>query len=213
MDDLQHFVHMLASVPAQSNVLNQYAYDVDANDVRRANLLLYLQQMKALDPSVLLVGEAAGYKGTRQSGIPLVSEHIMLEGIPGVRLLGRHHGYRKTDEFPGHIWRSQTTTALWGVLREVRHVPLLWDAFPFHPYRQENQSKNRTPTTAELMSAQPFLRELLATFNVRVVVAMGNKAKESLSQMGIESEKVRHPAQGGKAQFRREFLAILADLD
>ncbi|MPN64510.1 hypothetical protein SDC9_212285 [bioreactor metagenome] len=38
-------------------------------------------------------------------------------------------------------------------------------------------------------------------FNIEKVVAMGNKAEESLKKLGISCEKVRHPAQGGKNEF------------
>jgi hypothetical protein len=38
-------------------------------------------------------------------------------------------------------------------------------------------------------------------FNIEKVIAMGNKAEESLNKLGISCEKVRHPAQGGKNEF------------
>lgn len=38
-------------------------------------------------------------------------------------------------------------------------------------------------------------------FSIEKVIAMGNKAEESLNKLGIGCEKVRHPAQGGKNEF------------
>ena len=44
---------------------------------RRENLKLYLEKMKKLNPSFLLLGEAPGYKGCRLTGIPFSSEKIL----------------------------------------------------------------------------------------------------------------------------------------
>lgn len=38
-------------------------------------------------------------------------------------------------------------------------------------------------------------------FQIELIVAVGNKAEESLLKLGVEHEKVRHPAQGGKNEF------------
>jgi hypothetical protein len=38
-------------------------------------------------------------------------------------------------------------------------------------------------------------------FQIKKVVAIGNKAEESLRKLNISAYKVRHPAQGGKIQF------------
>ena len=37
---------------------------------------------------------------------------------------------------------------------------------------------------------------------------MGNKAAESLNKLGIQHEKVRHPAQGGKNDFVRGMIEL-----
>jgi hypothetical protein len=43
--------------------------------------------------------------------------------------------------------------------------------------------------------------KMIDMFNIEKVVAMGNKAEESLNKLGISCVKVRHPAQGGKSEF------------
>lgn len=42
---------------------------------------------------------------------------------------------------------------------------------------------------------------MIEMFNIKKVVAVGNKAEENLISLGISCHKVRHPAQGGKNEF------------
>lgn len=42
---------------------------------------------------------------------------------------------------------------------------------------------------------------MIEMFNIEKVVAVGNKAEESLKKLGISCHKVRHLAQGGKNEF------------
>lgn len=44
---------------------------------------------------------------------------------------------------------------------------------------------------------------MIQIFKIEKLVAMGNKAGESLSQLGIKHVQVRHPAQGGKKDFNK----------
>ena len=46
-----------------------------------------------------------------------------------------------------------------------------------------------------------FLQWLLQLFPIERVVAVGNLAERSLTRLGIEHVKVRHPSQGGKRKF------------
>ena len=55
---LDQLLDALASARLVDNAFNQYSYDEPDNEIRRQNLRLYWQQMAALRPSVLLVGEA-----------------------------------------------------------------------------------------------------------------------------------------------------------
>ena len=74
----------LSRVALSSRAYNQFARtgdDVRGNAVRRGNLRRYLEELDAIGPRLLLVGEAVSYRGGRLTGIPFVSETVMLSGV------------------------------------------------------------------------------------------------------------------------------------
>jgi hypothetical protein len=46
---------------------------------------------------------------------------------------------------------------------------------------------------------------------IRSVVAVGNVAQASLARSGCSVPRVRHPAHGGREEFRRGLEALLAE--
>src|SRR5437588_13067176 len=94
MDRISEFVERLGRAEVGESACNQYAFCEPANCTRRGNLELYLREMSARGPGVMLVGEAPGYKGCRLTGVPFTSETILLAGVEGLRFLGRERGYR-----------------------------------------------------------------------------------------------------------------------
>jgi len=216
---LQAFVNALARTPVPPNAFNQYASDHpqltdiqrEGNRLRRSNLLRYLQQMKELEPTTLLVGEAPSHRGARLTGVPFCSESLMLHGIDGIAMFGSHRGYRKSEELE-RISTEASATIVWGTIRGIAPLPLLWNAFPFHPHGPATPFSNRLPTREELRIGQTFLRSLVTLFAIRKVVAIGNSAAYSLELLEIPHVKVRHPSQGGKPMFvqgvRRELAGI-----
>ena len=100
------FIEDLSKVKLPINVFNPYSYDYDENLLKRKNLFLYLQQMAKLNPHVLLVGEAPGYRGCRLTGVPFTSEFILLNGIDEIGLFGKLRDYQKTNEFE-KVWKEQ----------------------------------------------------------------------------------------------------------
>ncbi len=110
---------------------NQYA----ASPLRRDRLRSYLEARQ--DAEVVLVGEAAGYRGARVSGIPFTSERQLTGSGPA----------------------EATATIVHRVLAGlgVEEDVLLWNVVPTHP---GSETSNRRPTRAEVEAAAPFLREL-----------------------------------------------------
>lgn len=204
MADFGDFVERLALVNFLPSVCNPYAGA--SGETQRANLQLYLHRMAARQPRILLVGEAPGYRGCRVTGVPFTSEAILLAEPAPFDLFGAAAGFRPAK---AEAWRQHeaTATILWRTLQEIDVLPLLWNAFPFHPHRPGIVDSNRPPSRAELAAGRESLAFLMERYPIVQVIAVGNKAFDTLSEYGINAVKVRHPAHGGKAAFARE-LAV-----
>jgi uracil-DNA glycosylase len=147
-------------------------------ETRRERLLGYLRARR--DAPLLLVGEAAGHRGARVSGIPFTSER---------QLTGRGPA-----EATATIVRR--TLAELGLEEET----LCWNVVPTHPHFPGRPETNRPPTRAEVEQARPFLHELAQR---RRAIAVGRLAHALLGD-----PYVRHPSHGGAAEFRAGLLAL-----
>ena len=90
---MKEFIDKLALAEAMPNVYNQYGYGSIENQIRRKNLLIYLNKMYQLKPRIILIGEAPGYRGSRLTGVPFTSEHLIINNMEGLNLFGRNVGY------------------------------------------------------------------------------------------------------------------------
>ena len=194
------FMAQLAGIRFDGPVFNQYASYVSgevarANAVRRANLSLYLSQIAAAGPTLLLVGEAPGYRGCRLTGVPFTSEAVLLD--ESIQPFGRPAGYEKASELPGAT-KEATATMVWSALDGVWPRPLLWNAFPFHAHRPGRPLSNRRPLAGELRLGARLLAELMDLVRVEVVAAVGKSAAAALTYAGVsEYHPLRHPSHGG----------------
>jgi hypothetical protein len=127
---------------------NQYR----RSPLRRERLLAYLHR-RAGAP-VLLVGEAAGYRGARVSGIPFTSERQLTGAGPA----------------------EASATIVHRVLRElgVEDEVLLWNVVPTHP---GTATSNRPPTRSEILAGALFLERLASG---RRAIAVGRVAEAAL---------------------------------
>jgi hypothetical protein len=223
---LLRFLASLKESPKQKGVFNPW-YDVDrSNDasregpqIRRSQLFRYLKE-RLRSTKYLLVGEASGYQGAKFSGIAMTSERILLGGKRELEVLPEHvfKGIepRRTsrENLRKQGFSEPTATIVWDQIVRSGSSPyqfVLWNAFPWHPYDSNaGLLSNRTPTSDELEAGQEALEEMLDILNRKgKIIALGGKAFEALEKLGVETRKVRHPAQGGARRFREEFEAIL----
>ena len=127
---------------------NQYA----RSPLLQERLRSYLRARRYA--AVVLVGEAAGYRGARVSGIPFTSERQLTGSGPA----------------------EATATIVHRVLAElgVEDEVLLWNVVPTHP---GSENSNRRPTRLEVEAASPFLGELTRG---RVAIGVGRLAAAAL---------------------------------
>lgn len=199
---IETLIDRLAREDTAADTFNEYAYDIANNDIRRQNLRLYLGHISRLMPKTMLVMEAPGYRGCRLTGVPVTSRKILLEGAPGSDIFGSEAGYRDVDETGFEdIYGEQTATIVWNTLAELSQLPFIWNTFPFHPCKLGIPRSNRKPRRSETERGAVFLREAMEIMRIQRVIAVGNVAFETLGKIGVNCDKVRHPAQGGKNEF------------
>ena len=116
---------------------------------RRSRLRDYLEAHAGSE--LLLVGEAAGYRGARVSGIPFTSERHLTGTGPA----------------------EATATIVQRTLAELELDALCWNVVPTHP---GTATSNRRPTKAEVAAGRPFLEELA---HGRRILAVGRLAAEA----------------------------------
>jgi uracil-DNA glycosylase family 4 len=131
------------------DTFNQYS----RSRVRRERLAAYLERKR--DARIVLVGEAAGYRGARVSGIAFTSERQLTGSGPA----------------------EATATIVHRVLDELGlgDDVLLWNVVPTHP---GTSCSNRRPTRAEVRASSRFLEELTRG---RRVIAVGRLAADVLA--------------------------------
>jgi hypothetical protein len=155
---------------------NQYA----DSELRRGRLREYLAARA--DAPFVLVGESAGYRGGRISGLAFTSERQL------------------TGSGPAEASSTIVHRVLAGL--GVEEDVLLWNTVPTHP---GTATSNRKPTRAEIRAAGPFLAEVVRG---RTAIAVGRLAAAALDG----APYVRHPSRGGARSFEegleRHFATI-----
>jgi uracil-DNA glycosylase len=207
--EFQDWLAELAAMPSTPTVENLYA-DTNHGKVRLANLREYFRRMALLHPELILIGEAPGYQGTRRTGVPFGSEHIITGGMPEVGFFANTQGFERA--FNERIYKEPTSTIMWRTISAYEKLPLLWAVYPLHPHQPGNIESNRTPTRKEVGAMKDHLVKLLQITGVKTVLALGNTAKATLDDLNIPAQKLRHPARGGGPVFRKQ-LDMLRNSD
>jgi uracil-DNA glycosylase len=168
------FVSRLAAASI-GNTYNQYT----DSSVRRERLRSYLELGQGAE--IVLVGEAAGYRGARVSGIAFTSERQLTGSGPA----------------------EATATIVHRVLARlgVEDTVLLSNVVPTHP---GSESSNRRPTRGEVEAASPFLEELTRG---RTAIAVGRLAASVLEAPYVRHPSHGGAAEF-EAGLRRAFATI-----
>jgi uracil-DNA glycosylase family 4 len=180
---VDEFIEKLAEYEDSDTVFNMYRGDSAAAKKCRENLKKYLEKHK--DTQILLVGEAPGYKGCARTGVPFTSDS-------------------------GEI----SSKVLQGAINKYSHNVdvLIWNAFPFHPHKEDNLKSNRKPNKAELQIGQMFLKDFLEVFpNIKCVASVGKVAQGLLKKFEFEYEPdhIRHPSYGHKKECEEDTYGAL----
>jgi len=196
--EIDKLLEKLQEYKPNNLVFNQYSDKEPNGIIRLNNLKLYLE---SIDPEMILVGEAPGYHGCRWSGISFTSEYIMLKS--GISIFERKD-FKQSSE--GSLKKERSATMVWDVIKEFSPLPLLWNIFPFHPYKSGKPEVNRPPTPNEVGDGEVFLKDLIKIYPKAKLIGVGNVSQEKLKCLGIECSPVRHPSMGGKKLFRKQML-------
>jgi uracil-DNA glycosylase len=141
----EKFVDQLAA--AQIGATYNFYREGRGAHLRRDRLRRYLEERAAAP--LLLVGEAAGFRGARVSGIPFTSERQLTGGGPA----------------------EATATIVQRTLAELQLDVLCWNVVPTHPGTERS---NRRPTAPEVEASLPFLADLARG---RRILAVGRLAE------------------------------------
>jgi hypothetical protein len=226
-ESVEHFLKLLKGSPS-GPVFNPW-WQVDrqndigsrAPGIRRKQLRAYLRNRMRNAP-LAIIGEALGYRGGHFTGIPMMSERILLGRMNIAEFDSKHflpgvtpRRTSKPEKCPGGL-SEPTATIVWTTLLQLglsREQFVLWNAFPWHSFNpHRGMLSNRTPTRRERPLGLPVLRAFLNLFACDQVVALGRVAAAQLKELNVHARYVRHPASGGAKLFRQQIAKIVDKL-
>ncbi|KQQ91003.1 uracil-DNA glycosylase [Aureimonas sp. Leaf324] len=200
MDRLVRHVAASAGTPTLFNPYADTDPAVDAPDaasIRCRNLRRYLHAFAGRDGIDLWLGEAPSRFGARRTGVPFTGEGRLVD--LSSRLAVAPFEIATTADAPAAP-SSGTSRQIWGALPE--RLPLFWNAVMHHPHWAGTPVRNRTPSRSEIARSCDTLALLVETVRPRRILAIGRVAEGASEGFGVPVTYVRHPAQGGAAEFR-----------
>lgn len=210
MADVNEFVEKLMKRKVGSGVFNQYRevcpiHDRDdAPKIRVQNLRTLLNIYQEISPSTLWVFEAPSHAGARRSGAPFINEGMFNE-MPMIL----HEKCVMQKATVSDAKTALTTKIAWKTASQFKSKPMIWEAFPFHPFDKKDGISNRRPTNSEIQNHGDFLQYIISMFDFSQILAVGRVAESALEILGLQSTYIRHPAQGGAREFNEQIEKLM----
>ena len=203
------FVDRLAAVETGPACNNFFDHAVPGNSQRRRNLEIYLQEMLDRRPKVLLLG--------RSAGLPRHADHRRSLHQPDhprgpaqrAWAVRARKGLRAAGGSRGRCGGADGDCDVGGAGRAGIPSPAL-ECLPLAYPRPRAAAVQPHPNGSEATLGTPFWQDLRELFHIETVVAVGNVAHRSLQRNGMDVPKIRHPAHGGRAGFKRGLEELLA---
>lgn len=175
----------------------------DADKIRRENFANYLNTFPRT-PRILLVGEAPGPWGYRFSGIPFTGERqLILNALPfSGQQSSRDKPLLRLEKKPPFI--SNSSKYFWTALAQHHPKFFVWDAVPLHPHKPGKILSIRAPTGEEITEFSGLMRSIIEIMRPKLILAVGRKAGQALTIIGVPFQYVPHPSHGHAAEFARE---------
>jgi hypothetical protein len=202
---IEDFVRKLSKTKVAKDAKNPWDFSRRENIIRRKNLEGYFTAMEKLKPSILLVGEAPGYRGCGRVGMPFSSEKLILS----------HPFFADkntfTIEHEDAPIAEASASIVWKTFDSLNFYPLMWATYPFHPHKFGDVLSNRAPRLDEILLGKEFLQDIIQIFKITQLIAVGRVAEKCLSDMGYKAYAVRHPSHGGATLFAEGLKKYVKD--
>lgn len=219
-EQVSKFIDKLKGCKDMCHVFNPWKdsdnnHDIDKQSCKKRcnNLRKYLQKRE--DAEYILIAEAPGYQGCHFSGIPMTSERLIIYNkySLGESKLERTSGANLANMpkiVQDYGFCEPTATIVWNLMVDELGIDpenfVLWNAFPFHPYKKNNMLSNRKPKKNEILSTKNILSSFIELFkNKKNIICVGNVSENTLKnilKVDFKFDKVRHPANGGSHDFK-----------
>ena len=234
--EVDQFIDRLREYRSNGSVSNPWRdwdrkYDTDEDaPIRRSNHLRAYLNARLNTAKALLIAEAPSYQGAKFSGIPMTCERTLLglRRVSCADVVGETIKPQRTsrpeasnkqgvkeggfcEPTAGYVWGHMADRP--GLSKKI----VLWNVFAFHPYKDTNRLKNRTPLKEEILSKgnRDVLEAFLRLFPDLPILAVGKISEQYLNNylkewgLGNKLSVARHPAYGGATIFRNDLDEFL----
>jgi len=75
-----------------------------------------------------------------------------------------------------------TGTIMWKYLGRDKPVPILWNSYPFHPFRRRKPESNRKPTSQEVQEGIVYVKMIYEIFKPQIICSIGRVGEGILKE-------------------------------